>query len=88
MKIVDEDATKIESAKIDLEKSLSVLDDFLLYRTFLVGESVTLADVFVACDLLLPFKLVLSVSVRRKFPNLTRWFVTVITSSIKIESSM
>ena len=78
MKIIDEDATKIASAKEDLEKSLRVLDDYLLFRTFLVGESVTLADVFVACDLLLPFKLVLTSSVRRKFFNVTRWFVTVV----------
>jgi len=78
MKIVDEDSSKMTAAKEDLDKSLRVLDDYLLSRTFLVGESVTLADVFVACDLLLPFKLVLSSSIRRKFINVTRWFVTVI----------
>lgn len=78
MKIVSEDATKIAAAKSDLETSLRLLDDFLLFRTFLVGESVSLADIFVACDLLLPFKLVLGASTRRRFVNVTRWFQTIV----------
>ena len=78
MKIIEEDASKIASAKVDLLNSLRVLDDFLLHRTFLVGETVTLADVFLACDLLLPFKLVLAKSSRRNLVNVTRWFLTVV----------
>ena len=85
MKIIEEDPVKIAAAKKDLEKSLSVLDDYLLFRTFLVGESVTLADIFVACDLLLPFKLVLSASVRKNFVNVTRWFVTVVNQKYAAE---
>ena len=78
MKIVEEDASKAAAAKTDLENSVRVLDDFLLCRTFLVGESTTLADIFVACDLLLPFKLVVGASMRRKYVNVTRWFVTIV----------
>lgn len=78
MKIISEDSAKIALAKSDLETSLRLLDDFLLFRTFLVGESVSLADIFVACDLLLPFKLVLGASTRRKFHNVTRWFQTIV----------
>merc|ERR1712142_61147 len=85
MKIIEEDPVKIAAGKKDLEKSLSVLDDYLLFRTFLVGESVTLADIFVACDLLLPFKLVLSASVRKNFVNVTRWFVTVVNQKYAAE---
>ena len=85
MKIIEEDPVKIAAAKKDLEKSLRVLDDYLLFRTFLVGESVTLADVFVASDLLLPFKLVLSASARKNFVNVTRWFVTVVNQKHAFE---
>lgn len=42
----------------ELQHLLQVLDSHLKLRTYLVGEAVTLADVTVACSLLLPYKYV------------------------------
>lgn len=64
------------AAMADLRKALAVLERHLLAHTYLVGETVTLADVSLACALLYPFKLVLDAAARRDFPSVTRWFVT------------
>ncbi len=39
-----------------MRKALSVLNDVLATRTFLVGERVTLADITCVCNLLLLYK--------------------------------
>lgn len=41
-----------EKAINHVKKCMSLLNDFLLTRTFLVGERVTLADIAVCCSLL------------------------------------
>merc|ERR1712179_240234 len=53
-------------------------NDHLLTRTYLVGESVTLADIAVACTLLNLYKQVIDPNFRKPFMNDTRWFTTVI----------
>uniref|UniRef100_A0A8C4WL62 Valine--tRNA ligase n=1 Tax=Gopherus evgoodei TaxID=1825980 RepID=A0A8C4WL62_9SAUR len=55
---------------------LAVLDGHLKLRTYLAAEAVTLADVTVACALLLPYKYVLDPPSRAVYPNVTRWFLT------------
>lgn len=47
-----------DRAVVELQKLLGVLENHLKLRTYLVGETVTLADVTVACSLLLPYKYV------------------------------
>lgn len=47
-----------EQAKNELKNILQVLNNYLLTRTYLVGERITLADITVACDLLWLFQLV------------------------------
>ena len=42
---------KEEAAIASVQKALKVLDGYLLEHTFLVGESVTLADIIAACNL-------------------------------------
>ncbi|XP_039624592.1 valine--tRNA ligase [Polypterus senegalus] len=74
--VVNSSKQIIERAEADLKKILKVLDMHLKLRTYLVGESITLADISVACALLLPFKYVLDPVVRKPFINVTRWFVT------------
>ncbi|MGH0137953.1 UNVERIFIED_CONTAM: hypothetical protein FKN15_030380 [Acipenser sinensis] len=59
-----------ERAQTELKKVLTMLDSFLKLRTFLVGESLTLADITVACSLLLPFKYKLSYAVQEAFVQL------------------
>ncbi|KAH0630441.1 hypothetical protein JD844_013470 [Phrynosoma platyrhinos] len=67
-----------DRAMAELQNLLGVLDSHLKLRTYLVGEAVTLADVTVACALLLPYKYVLDQSLRSSYTNVTRWFLTCI----------
>lgn len=45
-----------ERAKTELQHVLQVLNGYLSKRTYLVGERITLADIAIACDLLLLFQ--------------------------------
>uniref|UniRef100_A0A8C5ABQ8 Eukaryotic translation elongation factor 1 gamma n=1 Tax=Gadus morhua TaxID=8049 RepID=A0A8C5ABQ8_GADMO len=65
-----------EQAKEETKKVLSVLNQHLNTRTFLVGERVSLADVSVACAMLWLYKQVLEPAFRQPYPNVTRWFTT------------
>ncbi|KAL4631508.1 elongation factor 1-gamma [Arapaima gigas] len=67
-----------EQAKEDVKRVLTVLNQHLNTRTFLVGERVTLADISVACSLLWLYKQVLEPTFRQPFPNVNRWFITCI----------
>merc|ERR1712083_1116909 len=67
-----------DRAKEDIKAALKTLNDHLLTRTYLVGESVTLADIAVACTLLNLYKQVMDPNFRKPFLNVTRWFTTVI----------
>lgn len=46
----------MEKAKEDLTTALTVLNNHLLTKTFLVGERITQADIAVACTLFLPYE--------------------------------
>ncbi|XP_061475249.1 valine--tRNA ligase [Rhineura floridana] len=67
-----------DRAVAELQSLLAVLDSHLKMWTYLVGEAVTLADVTVACSLLLPYKYVLDPALRTSYTNVTRWFLTCI----------
>ena len=45
-----------ERAKEQVTKALTVLNKYLLTRTFLVGESITQADISLACNLLMLYE--------------------------------
>ena len=64
-------------ARQELETQLDSLNTLLLTRTYLVGETVTLADVAVACALLPAYQLVLDEPARLKTKNVLRWFKTI-----------
>jgi len=70
-----------EAAKAKLHKVLATLDSYLLSRTFLVGESVTLADIVVSVQLVPLFRLVFDPQFRQPFVNVVRWFLTCINQS-------
>ena len=59
-------------------KSLSVLDKVLESRTFLVGNTVTLADIILCCILAPGMKTVFDPAFRAPFPSLCRYFETVV----------
>uniref|UniRef100_A0A3B4BJC1 Valine--tRNA ligase n=1 Tax=Periophthalmus magnuspinnatus TaxID=409849 RepID=A0A3B4BJC1_9GOBI len=67
-----------QSSRAELLRVLKMLNQALEPKTFLVGEGVTLADVAVACAVLLPFKYVLEPQDRKLLTNVTRWFTTCI----------
>ena len=72
------DAAVYKKAKADLAKNMAVLNTILLTRTFLVGDRVTAADIKLACVFSPAFKMILDPEQRKAFPNVVRWFTTVI----------
>jgi elongation factor 1-gamma len=67
-----------ERAKDELKHILQLLNNYLRTKTYLVGERITLADIAVASDLLLLFQWIVEPSLREPYPNVTRWFLTLI----------
>lgn len=68
----------VDSAKDGLKRSLSKLDKQLLTRTYLVGDSITLADICNACILLQVYQHALDPTFRKPYVNVNRWFTTII----------
>lgn len=60
----------------DIEKFLTILDNYLLTRTYLVGNKVTLADIVTACALVNGYRGNFGKNIENKFINLNRWFLT------------
>ncbi|XP_041708701.2 valine--tRNA ligase [Coregonus clupeaformis] len=65
-----------QSSHAEMMRVLNILDKNLEPRTFLVGDSLTLADIAVATAALLPFKYAVEPSNRKALTNVTRWFLT------------
>ncbi|KAL2828257.1 hypothetical protein BDW59DRAFT_143456 [Aspergillus cavernicola] len=59
-------------------KKLSVLNTHLTANTYLVGERITLADIFAAALLTRAFATVIDKKVRSDNPAVSRWFQTVV----------
>lgn len=55
---------------------LTTLDKILLHKTYLVGERLTLADIFVVTALGNVFTGLVDKSAREKIPNVVRYFYT------------
>lgn len=64
--------------KSDLKKAIMCVEKHLKTRTYMVGESISFADVALATALLLPMKLVLDDKQRKAFPCVVRWFTTLV----------
>jgi len=67
-----------EKAQTHLKKCLELLNTFLEARTFLVGERITLADITLACNMLMLYTQVLDPKFRAPYGNVNRWFLTCI----------
>ncbi|XP_076464086.1 elongation factor 1-gamma-like [Babylonia areolata] len=67
-----------ERAKAQVTKALTVLDNYLLTKTYLVGECITQADISLACNLLMLYEQVMDPEFRKPFQNVNRWFTTVV----------
>ena len=58
-------------------KAISVLEQHLLVNTFLVGERITLADIFAVSIVSRGFEYLFDKEWRKENPNVTRWFETI-----------
>ncbi|KAI8909586.1 hypothetical protein EDD86DRAFT_205796 [Gorgonomyces haynaldii] len=67
-----------EKAKENFKKAADVLNKHLLTKTYLVGETITLADITVGVALVAFYKLVLEPSFIAPYVNLNRWFNTLV----------
>jgi elongation factor 1-gamma len=72
----------VDSYKAELFAQLTIFNDILLSKTFLVGERLSLADVSVALDLLPAFQYVLDAGAQKKLANVTRWFKTIVNQPL------
>jgi elongation factor 1-gamma len=75
---VQVDKKAVDDSKSELLAQLHILNEYLLSRTFLVGERISLADISVALDLLPAYQHVLEPSTRANLTNVNRWFQTVV----------
>lgn len=70
---------KAEEAAISaLKRALDALNTHLASNTYLVGHSVTLADIIMICNLVLGFSRVLTKSFTSEFPHVERYFWTMV----------
>ncbi|KAK4887031.1 hypothetical protein RN001_003302 [Aquatica leii] len=76
--IVQYDKKSFDRSKEDTKANLTILNAYLLTRTYLVGERISLADISVACNLLHLYTHVLEPEFRKPFANVNRWFTTIV----------
>ena len=70
-----------DSSKAAL-KAISIVEEHLLHNTFLVGERITLADLFALGLISRGFEYFFDTKWRQENPNVTRWFKTVSSQPI------
>ncbi|KAJ9676082.1 hypothetical protein PVL29_024868 [Vitis rotundifolia] len=67
-----------EAAISALKRALGALDTHLASNTYLVGHSVTLADIIMTCNLVMGFSRVMTKSFTSEFPHVERYFWTMV----------
>lgn len=72
----------VDDAKAAATKVLKVLEQHFLVHTFLVGERLTLADLFTASQIARGYQYVLDKAWRSQNPNTTRWYETIVNQPI------
>ncbi|CAL8463238.1 g2772 [Coccomyxa elongata] len=75
---MDYDKKKEEAAIVMVKKNLDILDEYLASHTYLVGNSVTLADIIGAANLYHGYTKLFDEAFRKDFPNVQRWFLTLV----------
>lgn len=65
---------KFEVCLQSLKKDIAAIDKALQGKSFLVGDSLTVADVLVFCALISAYQLVLDAEFRKTTPNASQWF--------------
>ncbi|KAI0595611.1 hypothetical protein F4775DRAFT_362088 [Biscogniauxia sp. FL1348] len=77
----------VEEASKAAAKAVSVVEEHLLNSTYLVGERVTLADLFAASIISRGFQFFFDKKWRSEHPNVARWYETVYNQPIYLEVS-
>ncbi|KAG7192905.1 uncharacterized protein KQ657_001362 [Scheffersomyces spartinae] len=72
----------VEDNYNQLVKLSQIYENRLVNYTFLVGERLTLADVFSAALLVRPFENFFDAEWRKQYPNTARWFRTIVSLPI------
>lgn len=72
----------VDEASKNALKAVSVLNEHLLVHTYLVGERITLADLFTAGVIARGFQFFFDKQWREENPNVTRWYETVCNQPI------
>lgn len=67
-----------EAAISALKRALEALNKHLASNTYLVGHTVTLADIVMTCNLVLGFNRVMTKSFTSEFPHVERYFWTLV----------
>ncbi|OWF43661.1 Elongation factor 1-gamma [Mizuhopecten yessoensis] len=67
-----------EKAKEQMKNAMTVLNNYMRTRTYLVGERISQADISLACNLMLAYQNVMDPSFRDSFGNVNRWFNTLV----------
>ncbi|XP_057976759.1 elongation factor 1-gamma-like [Malania oleifera] len=67
-----------EAAISALKRALAALNTHLASNTYLVGHSVTLADIIMTCNLYLGFSRIMTRSFTLEFPHVERYFWTMV----------
>ncbi|XP_021891633.1 LOW QUALITY PROTEIN: elongation factor 1-gamma-like [Carica papaya] len=67
-----------EAAIAALKRALDALNSHLASNTYLVGHSVTLADIVMTCNLLLGFNHLMTKAFTSEFPHVERYFWTMV----------
>ncbi|KAK9095912.1 hypothetical protein Sjap_021409 [Stephania japonica] len=67
-----------ENAIAALKRSLGALNTHLASNTYLVGDSVTLADIIMTCNLYMGFRMILTKTFTSEFPHVERYFWTMV----------
>ncbi|KAI9890864.1 MAG: hypothetical protein M1814_003503 [Vezdaea aestivalis] len=68
---------QVDEAQAKVNKAIGVMEKHLLIHTYLVGERITLADLYAVGLVLRGFENVFDKKWRSEFPNVTRWYETV-----------
>ncbi|RYP23506.1 hypothetical protein DL765_001020 [Monosporascus sp. GIB2] len=77
----------VDEAAKTTEKVLSVVEEHLLHNTYLVGERITLADLFAASIASRGFQFFFDKEWRAKHPNVARWYETVYNQPIYADAA-
>ena len=72
----------VDDASAKALKAVHVLEDHFLVNTYLVGERLTLADLFMTGLITRGFQYLFDKQFRSNYPNVTRWYETVYNQPI------